>query len=117
MDRTASLAALGALAQETRIDIFRTLVRAGPDGLCAGEIARGLAQRQNTISTNLAILSRAGLTTFRREGRSVRYFADMEGMRHLIAYLLEDCCGAMLGAAPDTSVAWSRAVDGPCRDV
>lgn len=93
MDRLQALAALGALAQGTRLDVFRLLVEAGPDGLCAGEVATRLDVRQNTMSTNLAVLARAGLVGSAREGRSVRYVADMEGMRRLLGYLMQDCCG------------------------
>jgi len=93
MDKNDSLIALAALAQETRIDIFRILVRTGNQGLCAGEVAVRLHGRQNTVSTNLAILARAGLVRSRREGRSIRYFADMDGMQRLLAFLMQDCCG------------------------
>jgi len=93
MDKLQSLEALTALAQEIRLDVFRLLVRAGGDGLCAGEIAEALAVRQNTLSTNLAILARAGLIRSAREGRNIRYVADLDGMRGLLAFLMEDCCG------------------------
>lgn len=87
-----SLDALSALSQETRLDIFRLLTRAEPDGMCAGEIADAVRGRQNTVSTNLAILARAGLVRSVREGRSIRYFADLEGMRALLSFLTEECC-------------------------
>ncbi|MGP1396985.1 MAG: ArsR/SmtB family transcription factor [Inquilinaceae bacterium] len=93
MDKNNTLVALAALAQETRLDVFRTLVKAGPAGLPAGVIADRLGVRQNTMSTNLAVLTRAGLIRSEREGRSIRYFADFNGMRGLLAYLMEDCCG------------------------
>ena len=93
MDKKLTLAALAALGQETRLDIFRLLVRAGPDGLAAGEIAENLGVLQNTLSANLSVLLRAGMVRNRREGRSIRYFADMDGMAGLLAYLMEDCCG------------------------
>ena len=88
-----SLEALSALAQGTRLDVFRLLVRAGSAGMYAGEIAEAMDARQNTMSTNLSILARAGLVRSVREGRSMRYFADLEGMRGLLSYLMEDCCG------------------------
>lgn len=94
MDKTQSLLALGALAQETRLEVFRLLMRTAPDGLFAGEIAERLGVRQNTLSSNLAILERAGLVHGTREGRSIRYRAELEGMRGLIAFLMEDCCGS-----------------------
>lgn len=93
MDKLQSLVALSALAQETRLDIFRLLTRAEPDGLYAGQIAQALGGRQNTISTNLAILARAGLIRSVREGRSIRYYADLDGMGGLLSFLLDDCCG------------------------
>jgi DNA-binding transcriptional ArsR family regulator len=92
MDKTQSLAALSALSQETRLDIFRLLMRTEPSGMCAGEIADAVNGRQNTVSTNLAILARAGLVRSVREGRSIRYFADLEGMRGLLSFLTEECC-------------------------
>lgn len=93
MDRLFALNALSALSQETRLDVFRLLVRLGPAGLCAGEIAENLGVRQNTMSVNLAVLARAGLIRSEREGRSIRYFADLDGMRRLLGFLMEDCCG------------------------
>lgn len=93
MDKYDALEALSALAQDIRLDVFRLLVRAGDDGMNAGDIAETLDVRQNTMSTNLAILSRAGLVKSQRQGRSIRYFADMEGMRGLLSFLMQDCCG------------------------
>ena len=93
MDKRRALETLSALAQGTRLDLFRLLVAAGLDGLCVSEITRAMGARQNTISTNLAILTRAGLTRSEREGRSIRYFADLDGMRALLSFLMEDCCG------------------------
>lgn len=93
MDKKNALSALTALGQETRLDVFRLLVEAGADGILAGAIAEALDVRQNTLSSNLSILLNAGLLHSRREGRAIRYFADMERMRALLSYLLEDCCG------------------------
>lgn len=92
MDKRASLAALAALGQETRLDIFRLLVRAGEDGVPAGEAATRLGAVQNTVSSHLRILTQAGLIRPERQGRVVRYVADMTGLRDLLAYLMEDCC-------------------------
>jgi len=92
MDRSQCLDALSALSQETRLDVFRLLTRAEPVGMCAGDIAEAVGGLQNTVSTNLAILARAGLIRSVREGRSVRYFADLDGMSQLLAFLMEDCC-------------------------
>lgn len=92
MDKTIALAALAALGQETRLDVFRLLVKAGEAGVPAGEIATRLAAVQNTTSSHLKILSHAGLIRSERDGRIIRYFADMTGVRDLLAYLMEDCC-------------------------
>lgn len=87
-----ALSALAALGQGTRLEVFRLLVQAGPEGVAAGEIATRLGAFQNTMSAHLKILSHAGLVRTQKEGRSVRYFADMTGFRDLLAYLMEDCC-------------------------
>jgi DNA-binding transcriptional ArsR family regulator len=93
MEKNHALDALSALGQDTRLDVFRLLVQAGPGGRAAGEIAEALGVRPNTLSNNLNILSAAGLIRSAREGRSIRYFAEMEVMRGLLAFLMEDCCG------------------------
>ncbi len=90
---SSALAAFAALSQPTRLEVFRLLVRAGPEGMGAGEIAAALDVRQNTMSANLGVLLQAGLVRNARQGRSIRYFADMEGMRGLLAFVMEDCCG------------------------
>lgn len=93
MEKIKALAALSALAHDARIDVFRLLIRAGPGGVSAGQIAEALEIRPNTLSNNLNILSGAGLVRSKREGRSVRYFANMDGMCALLSFLMEDCCG------------------------
>ncbi len=93
MDKTTVLEAFAALSQETRLDALRLLLQAGPAGMAAGEIGERMGVRQNTMSTNLSVLLGAGLVRNRREGRSIRYFADVEGLRGLLGYLMEDCCG------------------------
>ena len=92
MEKVQALSALAALGQETRLDVFRLLVQAAPQGVPAGEIAERLGAYQNTMSSHLKILSQAGLVRTAREGRVVRYFVDMTGFRDLLAYLMEDCC-------------------------
>lgn len=92
MNIADSLSMLKALSQETRLAVFRLLVRAGPDGVPAGEIARRLRAPQNTISTHLSILEDAGLLRSKRAGRSVAYAADLPKMGSLIEFLVEDCC-------------------------
>lgn len=92
MDKKAALSALSALGQDTRLEIFRLLVRAGAEGIPAGEIAARLEAVQNTVSAHLKVLDHAGLIRSERDGRVVRYMADMTGFRDLLAYLMEDCC-------------------------
>lgn len=84
--------ALSALAQETRLSVFRLLVRAGTEGMPAGEIASEVGVRPNTLSTHLTILETAGLLGSRRDGRSIIYAADYGRMRELLGFLMEDCC-------------------------
>jgi len=85
--------ALSALAQETRLSVFRLLVQAGPAGMPAGSIGEKLQLPPATLSFHLAGLTRAGLAHNRQDGRFVVYSADFEGMGRLLAYLTEDCCG------------------------
>lgn len=92
MNEKRALDACGALAHATRMSVFRLLVIAGPDGLPAGEIAGRLGVLQNTLSTHLNKLEDAALISRRRDGRSLIYGARFETVRHLVLYLLEDCC-------------------------
>jgi len=85
--------AMAALAQSTRLDVFRILVSAEPEGLAAGEVARRLEVPHNTMSSHLAILSRAGLIRSERFSRSIVYRADLDTLRSVLAFLLKDCCG------------------------
>lgn len=84
--------AFGALSQETRLDAFRLLVRSGSEGMAAGDIARQLHVPHNTMSAHLAILVNAGLVVSRREGRSIIYSIDFQGVPALLSFLVEDCC-------------------------
>jgi arsenate reductase len=93
MDTSAAQTAFQALGQISRIEVFRLLVQAGPEGLAAGDIARQLDLRQNTLSSQLAQLQAAGLIVPARDGRSIRYSANMTSLRALVGWLLEDCCG------------------------
>jgi DNA-binding transcriptional ArsR family regulator len=92
MTSTSAVEALSALANPSRLAAFRLLVRAGPAGIAAGDLARGVAVPPSTLSSHLTLLSRAGLVTARREGRSILYAADYDGMRALLGFLIEDCC-------------------------
>jgi len=93
MDSSHLIDAFGALAQDTRLQVFRLLLNAGPEGLPAGEVARRLGTPHNTMSTHLAILSRAGLARSRRESRQIIYAVDLEAVRGLVTFLVQDCCG------------------------
>src|ERR1700689_5516089 len=93
MKKSIVIGALGALAQETRLDIFRLLVQKGPEGLPAGEIGARLGQPSPTMSFHLNQLRFAGLVSSRRESRSIIYSANFKTMNDLIAYLTENCCG------------------------
>jgi DNA-binding transcriptional ArsR family regulator len=92
MEISNAVGTLGALAQESRLRIFRLLVQRGPEGMAAGDIARKLKLPHNTLSFHVAILARAGLVAARKEGRSILYSVDLEGTRALVAFLVEDCC-------------------------
>ncbi|PKU26674.1 ArsR/SmtB family transcription factor [Telmatospirillum siberiense] len=92
MDEKIIIAALSALAQESRLRVFRLLVTAGPPGLPAGQIAEELAVPANTLSFHLSLLKNAGLVSVRREGRSLIYSADYDQSRSLVDYLTENCC-------------------------
>jgi ArsR family transcriptional regulator len=93
METTDAVKRLSALAQDARIEVFRLLVKAGPEGVAAGEIARSLKSAANTTSAQLLVLANADLVRARRDGRSIIYSADFEAMRDLLIYLTEDCCG------------------------
>lgn len=92
MERKQVLAALAALASETRLDLVRLLVEAGADGLAAGEIGRRLGIAASRLSFHLAALEQAGLVTSRRESRNVIYAASFRGIGQTFGYLLNDCC-------------------------
>ena len=92
MESEIAIFALAALAQNTRLETFRLLVRHEPEGLAAGEIANRLAIPANTMSAHLGVLSRAGLITAERRSRSIIYRADLSRLRDLTVFLLEDCC-------------------------
>jgi DNA-binding transcriptional ArsR family regulator len=97
METLSVLRALAALAQETRLRVFRLLVEHGPLGLPAGEIGRRLGLPPATLSFHIKELATAGLVSARQQGRSIRYATDFSAMRSLVAYLSENCCRAALG--------------------
>jgi ArsR family transcriptional regulator, arsenate/arsenite/antimonite-responsive transcriptional repressor len=92
MKKSQALDALAALSQETRLDIFRRLIREFPDPLAAGDLSRELSVPPSTLSTHLGILSRAGLVKPERQGRTILYVADTGGARALLTFLINDCC-------------------------
>ena len=92
MESQDAILALAALAQATRLDVFRLLVKHGPDGLAAGDIARALAVPQNTMSSHLSVLSRAGLVSTQRFSRSIVYRADLTRLQAVMLFMLRDCC-------------------------
>lgn len=108
MEATTAIERLAALAQETRLAVFRRLVQQGPTGLAAGEIAAALAVPAPTLSFHLAQLERAGLVTARREGRSIRYAANYDAMQGLLAYLLDNCCQGACAPAGEPLVPLRR---------
>ena len=103
MDNMSAVEALGALAQEHRLTIFKLLVQAGDDGLPAGAIASKLGVPNSSLSFHLAHLTRAGLVRQERHGRSLIYSADYAAMNALVGYLMENCCAGAAGCGPDES--------------
>ena len=93
MESEQAILALAALAQSTRMGVFKLLVKYEPEGLAAGDIAKALAVPQNTLSAHLAILARAGLVMSERKSRSIIYRADLAAFQNLTSFMVEDCCG------------------------
>lgn len=100
MNTTAAVAALGALAQESRLAVFRLLVRHGEDGLPAGEISDKVGIPQTTLSFHLSQMAHAGLLLSRRAGRSIYYCAHFARMNELLEFLMTNCCEASGGCSP-----------------
>ena len=92
MESEDAILALAALAQSTRLDVFRLLAKHEPEGLAAGDIAKALAVPQNTMSSHLSILSRAGLVSAQRFSRSIVYRADLARFQDVVLFMLRDCC-------------------------
>ena len=116
MESKAAVASLSALGHEGRLAIFRLLVKAGSQGVPAGEVARRLEMLPNSLSANLNVLSHAGLIVSRREGRSIIYTADYGAMQGLLGFLLEDCCGGAPEICAPLGEIFARAAacDGTC---
>ncbi len=92
MEQTKAVAALAALAQDTRLSVFRLLIQAGPDGMIAGAVAEALDVPPSTMSHHLAKLEQAGLAVSWRTSRLIHYAADYAGMQALLTFLMADCC-------------------------
>jgi ArsR family transcriptional regulator, arsenate/arsenite/antimonite-responsive transcriptional repressor len=108
-EKTSIIQALGALAQDNRLDVYRLLVGAGPAGLPAGQVAMALGLAPNTLSFHFDRLRQAGLVSVRREGRSLIYAARFDVMNSLISYLTENCCGGKPElCAPNAAAAGAR---------
>jgi ArsR family transcriptional regulator len=95
MEKKAAVTALAALAQDNRLDVFRLLVQAGPEGMPAGAVAAALDLAPNTLTFHFDRLRTAGLVTVRRDGRSMIYAAQFETMNGLLGFLTENCCGGI----------------------
>jgi ArsR family transcriptional regulator len=101
MEKSDAVAALAALAQDSRLDVYRLLVQAGPEGMPAGGVASALKLAPNTLTFHFDRLRQAGLVTVRREGRSMIYAARYDTMNGLISYLTDNCCrGAPAQSGP-----------------
>lgn len=100
MKKPDAVAALAALAQDSRLDIFRLLVQAGPEGMPAGSVSTALDLAPNTLTFHFDRLRAAGLVTVRRDGRSMIYAAQFDTMNRLLGYLTENCCGGVSECAP-----------------
>ena len=105
MKSTKAIDALGALAQEHRLALFRLLVQAGDAGMSAGSLAEALSLPNSSLSFHLAHLNRAGLIDQRRYGRSLIYTANYAAMNKLVGYLMENCCGGAACAPAESSKA------------
>src|SRR5271167_5212794 len=104
MEISDAVTALAALAQDNRLEVFRLLVEAGPDGMAAGQVAEALELAPNTLTFHFDRLRVAGLVTVRRDGRSMIYAARFEAMNGLIAFLTENCCQGAAGACAPKAV-------------
>src|ERR1700743_3743541 len=95
MKKPDAVGALAVLAQDNRLDVFRLLVQAGPDGMPAGQVADALGLAPNTLTFHFDRLRMAGLVTVRRDGRSMVYAAQFDTMNALLGFLTENCCGGV----------------------
>jgi len=110
MDIQNAIIMFDALSQETRLEAFRLLVQAGPQGLAAGTISSTLNKAHNTMSFHLSHLSNAGLISARKDGRSVIYSANFEDMRELIRFMVKDCCDIGFADLNNTETSESKCI-------
>ncbi len=110
MELSDAIKRLSALAQDGRLEVFRLLVKAGPEGMAAGDIARALQVAANTLSAQLLVLSNAQLVGARRDGRSIIYSIRFDAMRDLLVFLTEDCCGGRAEICAPLAEAANRAL-------
>jgi len=115
MESTDAIDVLAALAQPTRLDAFRLIMKHEPDGLPAGEVARLLDVPQNTMSTHLAILTRAGLISAERQSRLIIYRAELDRVREIASFLVNDCCGGRPELCEPLVAEFTRAPGNACR--
>ena len=111
MDIQEALIVFDALSQETRLSAFRLLVKAGPDGLAAGELSSALGTPHNTMSFHLGHLSNAGIVQSRKDGRSVIYSANFKVMQGLINFLVKDCCGNQVASIKENRKSGSSIIE------
>lgn len=114
MDQAAAIDVFSALAQPTRLSVFRLLVANGPDGLAALEISRQLGIVPSTLSGHLSILKRSGILSATRHQREIHYAANLRAVNELIGFLLSDCCGGKIGNCSDILSLLNPAVGDNC---
>lgn len=111
MEKRIAISVLGAMAHDTRLDVVKRLVQAGPKGALAGEISEALGIKPNTLSNNLSLLANADLVRSQREGRTIRYFVRFDTLEATIRFLMEDCCGGQIGLCSSTPLTCDRCDD------
>lgn len=115
MKTMQAISALSALAHEGRLAAFRLLIKAGPEGMAAGDVAARLKMPPSSLSTNLLLLSNAGLVSSRRDGRSIIYRADYGAMQRLLRFLIEDCCNGSSEICTPLAATLATCAPGKCR--
>jgi ArsR family transcriptional regulator len=114
MKQSQALLSFAALSQDTRLEILRLLVRAGPEGMAAGAVAEAVGVSPSNLSFHLKELERAGLVSARREARSILYSADYQSLRGLVQFITEDCCAGRREVRGPAAKAGGKAKAGAC---